>query len=214
MNHLAHLFLAPDSPEARIGSILGDFCKGLSLRELPEQVQRGMQHHWSVDDYTDRHPQVLASRRLFSSRRRRFAGVALDILYDHYLLKHWYEFTGVEQDEFIRRVYRELSEHEPLMPDAMARVTRRMTEDDWFGHYRHLDNIDSPLTGLPRESGSPTGLTASSRKYAITMPSSRRVFSVFPRPGARLKGLLISCCFQPSLNRLMISIRPALARVM
>jgi len=145
MNHLAHLFLAPDSPEARIGSILGDFCKGLSLRELPKQVQRGMQHHWSVDDYTDRHPQVLASRRLFSSRRRRFAGVALDILYDHYLLKHWYEFTGVEQDEFIRRVYRELSEHEPLMPDAMARVTRRMTEDDWFGHYRHLDNIGFAL---------------------------------------------------------------------
>ncbi|PAU80541.1 ACP phosphodiesterase [Halovibrio salipaludis] len=145
MNHLAHLFLAPDSPEARVGSILGDFCRGVRVQGLPEQVQLGVRHHLSVDGYTDRHPQVLASRRLFSSRRRRFAGVALDILYDHYLLRYWPEFSGRDPDAFIRQVYRELREHEHLMPDPMIRVTRRITLDDWFGHYRDFDSIGYAL---------------------------------------------------------------------
>ena len=145
MNHLAHLFLAPDSPEARIGSILGDFCRGVRVQGLPEQVQLGVRHHLSVDGYTDCHPQVLASRRLFSARRRRFAGVALDILYDHYLLRYWPEFSDQDPDAFIRQVYRELREHEHLMPDPMIRVTRRITLDDWFGHYRDFDSIGYAL---------------------------------------------------------------------
>jgi len=145
MNHLAHVFLAPDTPEARVGSILGDFCRGISVADLPGDVQRGVEHHLSVDSYTDRHPQVCASRRLFSPQRRRFAGVALDILYDHYLLKHWHRFTDVDQDGFIRMIYRELPEHEYLMPEPMRRVTRRIAMDDWFGHYRDLDNIGYAL---------------------------------------------------------------------
>lgn len=145
MNHLAHLFLAPDSPEARVGSLLGDFLRGVSVRDLPPDVQRGVEHHLSVDGYTDRHPEVCASKRLFSARRRRFAGVALDILYDHYLLKHWYNFSSLDRDVFIQSVYRELETHEHLMPASMRRVTRRITSQDWFGQYRELDNIGYAL---------------------------------------------------------------------
>lgn len=145
MNHLAHVFLAPDTPQARVGSIMGDFCRGMAMDQLPGNVRRGVEHHLAVDGYTDRHPQVCASRRLFSPQRRRFAGVALDILYDHYLLKHWNRFSEVDADRFIRMVYQELPEHEHLMPQRMLWVTRRITEDDWFGHYRRLDNIGYAL---------------------------------------------------------------------
>ena len=86
MNHLAHLFLAPDSPEARVGSLLGDFARGIVQDDLPAAVRDGLKHHRAVDAFTDQHPEVLASKRLFSPQRRRFAGVALDILYYDYLL--------------------------------------------------------------------------------------------------------------------------------
>lgn len=101
MNHLAHVFLAPDSPEARVGSILGDFARGLEVSALPDLVQLGVRHHRAVDSYTDRHPEVLASKAVFSRERRRFAGVALDILYDHYLLRHWQRFSHTDRDIFI-----------------------------------------------------------------------------------------------------------------
>ncbi|TYC62528.1 DUF479 domain-containing protein [Marinobacter sp. BW6] len=145
MNHLAHVFLAPDSPEARVGSILGDFSRGVDLSALPDSVKQGVRHHRAVDSYTDQHPDVLASKQVFSRQRRRFAGVALDILYDHFLLKHWDRFSEVERDAFIRRTYRELQEKEHLMPDKMARVTQRIVWNDWFGAYQDLDNIGYAL---------------------------------------------------------------------
>lgn len=145
MNHLAHVFLAPDCPEARVGSILGDFVKGVSLQQLPPDVHLGVKHHFSVDSYTDRHPQVKASKRLFSPQRRRFAGVALDMLYDHFLLEYWDRFSERDCDAFITMVYRELGANEHLMPDAMVSVTRRMVAQDWFSQYRSLENIGLAL---------------------------------------------------------------------
>ena len=145
MNHLAHAFLAPDSPQARVGSILGDFTRGVELDTLPTPVLQGVRHHLAVDVYTDKHPAVLASKRLFSKQRRRFAGVALDILYDHYLLRHWAQFSDLDCATFIQQVYEELTTHEHVMPEPMVQVTRRMVAYDWFGTYASLDNIGHAL---------------------------------------------------------------------
>lgn len=145
MNHLAHLFLAPDSPEARVGSVLGDFTRGVDVQSLPYSVRLGVRHHLSVDSFTDKHPDVLASKRLFSAQRRRFSGIALDVLYDHFLLQHWSEFTDTDQNTFIRTVYAELQTNENLMSPDMAKTTRHLVAHDWFGSYRDLDNIGYAL---------------------------------------------------------------------
>lgn len=145
MNHLAHLFLAPDSPKARVGSLLGDFARGLVPEELPAPVREGLYHHRAVDAFTDQHPEVTASKRLFSTQRRRFAGVALDILYDHYLLRHWHRFSNDAPDRFIDQVYRELDANAELMPERMQRVTRQIVQHDWFRSYKDIDNIGYAL---------------------------------------------------------------------
>lgn len=145
MNHLAHLFLAPDSEHHRVGSLLGDFARGLDATSLPPAIHEGLRHHRSVDAFTDRHPQVLASKRLFSSQRRRFAGVALDILYDHYLLRNWHRFSAMAVDEFIDQVYAELQQHCDAMPEKMQIVTGQIVRYDWFRSYKGLDNIGFAL---------------------------------------------------------------------
>lgn len=145
MNHLAHVFLAPDSTEARVGSILGDFTRGIDVSLLPVPVQQGIRHHRAVDSFTDQHPEVLASKAIFSRQRRRFAGVALDILYDHYLLRHWQRFSQTDRGIFVESIYQELQRNEHLMPEKMAQVTRRMVEHDWFGAYRDLESIGYAL---------------------------------------------------------------------
>ena len=145
MNHLAHLFLAPDTELHRVGSLLGDFARGLNPMTLPEPVHEGLRHHRSVDAYTDQHPDVLASKRLFSARRRRFAGVALDVLYDHYLLRHWDLFSAIPVDEFIDQVYAELQNHREVMPEKMQKVTAQIVHHDWFRSYQEHDRIGFAL---------------------------------------------------------------------
>ncbi|MDX1755062.1 MAG: ACP phosphodiesterase [Marinobacter sp.] len=145
MNHLTHLFLAPPSIPARVGALMGDFAKGIVITELPPAVREGLEHHRAVDAFTDRHPEIIACKPLFSSQRRRFAGVALDVLFDHYLLRHWARFSDQDSHDFIQQAYRDLEKGRSLMPEAMARTTRRMIDHDWFNAYRDLDNIGMAL---------------------------------------------------------------------
>lgn len=145
MNHLAHLFLSEHGVEPRVGNVLGDFARGVTVQQLPIAVQAGLENHRAVDAFTDRHPEVLAGKTLFSAQRRRFAGVALDVLFDHYLLRHWHRFAQVNRQAFIQEVYRDLEAGYDLMPARMAVVMERMIANDWFTAYQDLDTIGYAL---------------------------------------------------------------------
>ena len=71
--------------------------------------------------------------------------MALDILYDHYLLRNWQRFSHVNSDTFIDQVYRELDENASLMPEKMQKVTQQIVLQDWFRSYQDIDNIGYAL---------------------------------------------------------------------
>lgn len=141
MNHFAHLYLARPTVESRVGNLLGDFARGVDPQQLSGEVRAGLHNHRAVDAFTDRHPEVLACKTLFSSQRRRFAGVALDMLFDHYLLRHWEQFGDGDQGKYINWLYSDLEKGRKLMPEPMAKVTERMISYDWFHAYADFDTI-------------------------------------------------------------------------
>lgn len=145
MNHFAHLFLARPTVESRVGNLLGDFARGLDVDSLAAPVRAGLINHRKVDAYTDSHPDVIACKRLFSPQRRRFAGVALDVLFDHYLLRHWKTFANTPRQAFIDSVYRDLEAGRHFMPLRMATTTVHMIDNDWFNAYTELENIGYAL---------------------------------------------------------------------
>lgn len=137
MNHFAHLVLAQPTVESTVGNLLGDFVRGVDQQALPDAVRAGLANHRAVDRFTDAHPVVRELKRSFSPPRRRFAGIALDIYFDHLLLRHWERFDARDPDALIARFYAQMLEGQELMPaEPMRRTTRRMVEYDWFGSYR------------------------------------------------------------------------------
>lgn len=145
MNHFAHLFLARPTVESRVGNLLGDFAKGVKPDALEPEIREGLINHRSVDAFTDQHPEVLACKALFSDQRRRFAGVALDILFDHYLLRHWERFGEIERSIYINWLYKDLEAGRELMPAPMATVTDRMVSYDWFHAYTDFDTVGKAM---------------------------------------------------------------------
>ncbi len=142
MNHFAHLALAQPTVESTVGNLLGDFARGVDVAALPPAVRAGLDNHRAVDRFTDAHPLVKEMKRRFSRRRRRFAGIALDIYFDHLLINHWRQLEGGDSDAAIAAMYARLHEGRPLMPgERMRRVARRMIEHDWFGSYRERDAV-------------------------------------------------------------------------
>ena len=146
MNHFAHLVLSQPTLESTVGNLLGDFARGVDAERLPPAVRAGLDNHRAVDRFTDTHPRVVEMKRAFSHKRRRFAGIALDIYFDHLLIRHWDRFERRDLDGLIGEFYRRMDAARDLMPgENMRRVTRRMIEYDWFGSYRDLDAVAESL---------------------------------------------------------------------
>ena len=146
MNHFAHLSLAQPTVESTVGNLLGDFARGLDQQKLPPAVYAGLLNHRAVDRFTDAHPRVRAMKNAFSPARRRFAGIALDIYFDHLLLTHWPRFERRNPDALIADLYRRMAAGRAMMPgENMRRVTQRMIDYDWFGSYRDLDAVAESL---------------------------------------------------------------------
>ncbi len=146
MNHFAHLVLAQPTVESTVGNLLGDFARGVDADSLPAPVRAGLFNHRAVDRFTDSHPLVLEMKRGFSRERRRFAGIALDIYFDHLLIRHWRRFEHRPLRPLIDDFYQRMALGRALMPGPdMRRVTQRMIDYDWFGSYRDIDAVAESL---------------------------------------------------------------------
>ena len=150
MNYLAHFLLASSSEELLVGGWLGDFVKGRVGERYHPMVCRGIMHHRKIDAFTDSHPVNLAGKRRFSREYRRFAGIITDIVYDHFLARHWTDYCHIPLPQFIVNTYRTLSAHAHRFEARPRQVGLRMIEQDWLGAYVHREAVGGALAGVSR----------------------------------------------------------------
>lgn len=154
MNHLAHALLADDGdPESLIGNIAGDYIKGpLAQHALAPGVARGVRHHRRVDAFTDAHPVTTGLRAAFPAGRRRFAGIALDVSFDHFLARHWHRFSALPRETFIVGVYAQLERHRAQLPAPFDQLAPRLIAADWLSRCEDLDGVEGALAAIGRRS--------------------------------------------------------------
>ncbi len=145
MNYLAHVYLARHSGDAMFGALLGDFVKMDGASRYDPSIAREIVLHRQVDSYTDQHPIIQDARRLFSDQRRRYAGIALDIFYDHILIKHWTRYSELEVSQFIQEFYQAVIERSALFPPPLVFAAPRMLEQDWLGSYAEFSGVELAL---------------------------------------------------------------------
>ncbi|MBE2211951.1 MAG: DUF479 domain-containing protein [Xanthomonadaceae bacterium] len=148
MNYLAHTWLARQSDEALLGGLLGDFVHGnVVLLDWPPEVRSEILLHRRIDRFTDTYPAVTAARAGFGDLRR-YAGIVLDVYFDHLLARDWLRWNDTPLSEFTARVYRVLDEYRELLPPRLKRITPHMAAEDWLGSYRERDSVDSAIRGI------------------------------------------------------------------
>ena len=158
MNYLAHLYLAEDDDAALVGNLLGDFVKGRIDAKLDSPIYRGVKLHRAIDCFTDAHPIHRRSRRRISTKRRRCAGIIVDMAYDHFLARHWPRLRERPLEEFAQRVYEALYRHHAVLPPNLRRVLPHMVSEDWLTGYRELENVAAAIDRLALRLSRPTAL--------------------------------------------------------
>jgi acyl carrier protein phosphodiesterase len=108
MNFLAHLWLTDRARLPLAGAILGDVLRGALPAAMPPPLARSVQFHRAVDARTDRHPRVALVRADFPAGARRFAGIVMDLLFDHVLARDWPAFSAEPLAPFADRAGREV----------------------------------------------------------------------------------------------------------
>lgn len=144
-------------PAELLGSLYGDFVKGPLQGRWPTQIEAGIRLHRQIDAFTDSHPLVLQAKARFPSERRRYAGILLDLFFDHCLALHWQDYSAEPLEQFTRRVYQAL-QNEPQLPGKLAVIAPRMAEQDWLGSYREFAVLEQVLAGMSRRLSRPEGL--------------------------------------------------------
>lgn len=150
MNYLAHLYLAQSTADSHFGNLLGDFGGKRIANDLPMTVKRGLDNHYFVDRFTDNHKMVIQAKQLFSPQRKRFAGIAIDVVFDHFLIQHWQRFNQIPLEDFKTQSYQLLRQRIDYMPARMQRVVTSMVNNDWFKEYETTTGIGTALDNIAK----------------------------------------------------------------
>jgi acyl carrier protein phosphodiesterase len=150
MNLLAHALLAAPDADLMLGGLIGDFVRGRVDPALPSRVRAGIALHRAIDGYTDRHAAVTAARTLFDPPLRRYAGVLLDIWFDHLLARGWPAYSLEPLDVFSERVRGLLDERKDLVPERMKGFVAYLHAHDLPAAYRDVPMIGDVLHGVSR----------------------------------------------------------------
>ncbi len=164
------------------GNFLGDFVKGNKYKQYPKPVANGILMHREIDTYTDVHPEFLASKHRLVPDYGHYAGVVVDMFYDHLLALHWHMYSSVPMEQFIKNIYQQLHTQQRLFPDNASRAYQYMVRYNWLQGYARLEGIQRSLEGIAsRSAHAPNMSSASSifRKHYVLLQQEFHAF--FPQ---------------------------------
>lgn len=149
MNHLAHALLAGADADADLllGSLLGDFWRGAPDPGWPSGVRDGVLLHRKIDVYTDSHPIVAVARSAFDAPWRRYAGILIDIYFDHVLARAWPD-EAEPLAALSARVGDLLVHNRAWLPADLNRFAGYFQANELFAAYADRRVIERVLAGV------------------------------------------------------------------
>ncbi|MEO8459337.1 MAG: ACP phosphodiesterase [Dokdonella sp.] len=148
MNHLAHALLAGSQPDVVLGSMLGDFVRGPIDPALSPQIRIGLRLHRAIDVYTDSHPTVARARARFTPPFRRYAGIILDVWFDHLLAGEFSHWSHLPLDVFSDDLVVLLERRSEELPPELNRLTRYLRARNLPLRYRERSVVGEVLSGI------------------------------------------------------------------
>jgi len=152
MNFLAHIYLSDENDLIKIGNFMADGIRGKQFEHFPEDVQKGIILHRFIDTYTDSHDIFRQSTKRLHEKYHHYAGVIVDIFYDHFLAKNWTKYSDEKLEDFINRFYNSLHKNYDILTEKTQDLMPYMIERNWLLSYRTVEGIHQILTQMDRRS--------------------------------------------------------------
>lgn len=165
MNFLAHALLAGEHPALIVGGVIGDWIKGPLPGILPGDLARGVALHRAIDSYVESQPAFRRSRSRISAQRRRYAGVIVDVIYDHLLAHHWTAIHHQPLDAYCAEVYRLIRDKLVDLPVSSHPALSMMERENWLSSYARIEGVADVLVRMSRRARQPNPLAQAEQEF-------------------------------------------------
>ena len=133
-----------------IGNFIADAVKGSSYQKFPDGIKKGILLHRAIDFYSDNHPVFLKSVERLRPNYRKYAGVIVDIFYDHYLAKNWKNYSDKPLEQFSAKVNSLMLKNVLHFPEKSLMFLRYALRTNLFVSYASIEGMGEVLYGMSR----------------------------------------------------------------
>ncbi|ALM50374.1 ACP phosphodiesterase [Flavobacterium psychrophilum] len=160
MNFLAHIYLSGDNDLVKLGNFMADGIHGKPT-DFPADVQKGILLHRAIDTYTDAHPIFRQGTKRLHARYHHYAGVIMDIYYDHFLAKNWAKYHSDSLEDFVAAFYKALENNYDILTERTKGMMPHMIQHNWLVSYATTDGIGKILTQMDHRTKLKSGMRTS-----------------------------------------------------
>lgn len=141
MNFLAHIYLSGDDDLIKIGNFMADGIRGKNFENMHVEIRKGIILHRAIDTFTDSHLLWRQSTKRLHEKYHHYAGVIVDVFYDHFLAKNWSAYSGVSLDVFVNNFYKSLENNYELLTEKTQGMMPYMIRHNWLWNYQFTEGI-------------------------------------------------------------------------
>ena len=145
MNFLAHIYLSGDNEMLKIGNFMADSVRGNRYLEYSDDLRRGILLHRYIDSFTDAHPIYRKSKHRFHEKYGHYAGVIMDIVYDHFLAKNWNFYFDQNLEVYAENFYILMQSNFDILTPKTQNLLPYMIDQNWLVQYASSEGLEMIL---------------------------------------------------------------------
>lgn len=179
MNFLAHIYLSGDNDLIKIGNFMADGIRGKHFESYPLEIQKGIILHRAIDTFTDAHPIFRQSTKKLHEKYHHYAGVIVDVFYDHFLAKNWNTYSDEKLEEFVARFYQSLHDNHSILSERTKGMMPYMIGHNWLVSYQTIEGINRILTQMDQRTKNESKMRFASQELTEYYSEFEAHFSEF-----------------------------------
>ncbi|OYQ40549.1 ACP phosphodiesterase [Flavobacterium cyanobacteriorum] len=179
MNFLAHIYLSGDNPMVRIGNFMADTIHGHKPEEFAPDIKKGILLHRAIDSFTDSHPVFRQGTKRLHPVYHHYAGIIVDIFYDHFLAKNWELYHPVPLTRFAQEFYALLHENENILTQRTLNLMPHMIKHNWLASYATIEGISRILMQMDHRTKYKSGMGQSVNELKEFYVEFEEEFGIF-----------------------------------
>ena len=179
MNFLAHIYLSGDNDLIKIGNFMADGIRGKHFESYPLEIQKGIILHRAIDTFTDAHPIFRQSTKRLHEKYHHYAGVIVDVFYDHFLAKNWNTYSDEKLDDFVARFYQSLHDNHINLSERTKGMMPYMIEHNWLVSYQTVEGINRILMQMDQRTKNESKMRFATNELSEFYPEFEEEFTNF-----------------------------------